>query len=888
MFDRFFSTILFFLLLAALTAPRFAAAQEVVEVEQEVTVPQQKTVGHIFDSCDFIDHLYLGDEYTFEFTLENTGSQEIQRTYEFLFDPDNPEAGDLLESEADITRGSVSTDDAVNKVTFNFTVAAGESETGTAKWEASSEYVENDGVHNRGKADFKGRQGGQTDACSVSIHLLGSITATKYEDSNANGQKESGESLRDGFEFTLEGTSIKKNNIGPLSGSTGATGNGVVTFNKIPPGDYNLTETLPSGWENSQPGGSPPEYSFKLTSGQDADRIFGNWRPGSIHGVKWRDDDEDGMKDTDERRLKGWTIELDNGATTTTDDNGEYWFKNLTPGTYEVSEVLKPGWIQTAPPGESYTVTLQSGEAKMGWDFGNFPPRDFGDAPDIYPTLNADDGPWHIEPPEGTLHLGEMWDPETDGQPDPGGQGDDADADGDDEDGFTFLTSLHSGSTSEIEVVVTATGQRTGFLNVWADLNRDTDFQEDREHLVDDEELGDGTHTRSVSLPEDVEPGPSVVRVRFSETENLGPRRSDALDPPTGEVEDYVFDVTPEDVSKSESAVVKGDGRKEFFNDGTATINFSDVKRGGTVQSGGLVSVIKGGDPPKDHGIPEESVAPFSHVIETLGLSFGTAEVCLNVSEINGANEPSELILFSREQHDDPDGNFNKLNTTHDDNGTSNDISDDVVCTEVEALSEFAVASSSPDNPLPVELAGLEATLQEGSVFLTWRTASETNNAGFHVERRGPRSSQWTKLGFVEGAGMAQQPQTYEFVDEDLPFTADSLSYRLRQVDADGSSSLSEEITVRREGPESVQFLGPYPNPARSQTTVRYALPSRQRVRLAVYDALGRRVMTLQNGTVEAGRTELRLDTSRLSPGMYFLRLAAGETSRTRRLTVLQ
>ena len=53
-------------------------------------------------------------------------------------------------------------------------------------------------------------------------------------------------------------------------------------------------------------------------------------------------------------------------------------------------------------------------------------------------------------------------------------------------------------------------------------------------------------------------------------------------------------------------------------------------------------------------------------------------------------------------------------------------------------------------------------------VALTWQTASETNNAGFHLDRAvdaGP----FVDIGFVEGAGTTTEPQSYRFtVDRDL------------------------------------------------------------------------------------------------------------------------
>ncbi len=199
--------------------------------------------------------------------------------------------------------------------------------------------------------------------------------------------------------------------------------------------------------------------------------------------------------------------------------------------------------------------------------------------------------------------------------------------------------------------------------------------------------------------------------------------------------------------------------------------------------------------------------------------------------------------------------------------------------------SEFSPASSQ----LPVELAGFDAQLNgEESVRLTWQTASETGNAGFEIQRKqaDASSATWQTVGSREGAGTTSEPQRYRFTDATLPFEADRLAYRLKQVDTDGTASYSEEVTVRR-GVDELTLLGTTPNPARQRATVRFAVPERQEVTVRLYDVLGRRVRTTVRRTAE-GRQETMLDVGNLSSGVYVLRLRAGDQTRTRKLTVVR
>jgi hypothetical protein len=112
--------------------------------------------------------------------------------------------------------------------------------------------------------------------------------------------------------------------------------------------------------------------------------------------------------------------------------------------------------------------------------------------------------------------------------------------------------------------------------------------------------------------------------------------------------------------------------------------------------------------------------------------------------------------------------------------------------------------AESSGGALPVEFVALNARLQSGessrTVVLSWRTASETNNAGFAVQRRTAAKGSWSKVGRVDGAGTTTRPQRYRFSDEDIPFAAERLTYRLRQIDTDGSATLSDSVTVTRSG----------------------------------------------------------------------------------------
>jgi len=201
----------------------------------------------------------------------------------------------------------------------------------------------------------------------------------------------------------------------------------------------------------------------------------------------------------------------------------------------------------------------------------------------------------------------------------------------------------------------------------------------------------------------------------------------------------------------------------------------------------------------------------------------------------------------------------------------------------------------TPGSALPVDLASLNASVDETDVLLKWRTVSETNNAGFQVEHQrlpadtsaGPRSGQWSTVGFVEGAGTTKNPQTYRKRMDNLEYGRHA--FRLRQVDTDGKEAYSDvlEADVRLTDAHDVE--PPYPNPTRQRASLDVTVRKSQPVTVRLYDVLGRRVRTVLDETMSAQRTRtLRVRTADLSSGVYFIRVRGDDFSTTHRMTVVR
>lgn len=88
--------------------------------------------------------------------------------------------------------------------------------------------------------------------------------------------------------------------------------------------------------------------------------------------------------------------------------------------------------------------------------------------------------------------------------------------------------------------------------------------------------------------------------------------------------------------------------------------------------------------------------------------------------------------------------------------------------------------------------------------------------------------------------------------------------------------------------PSALSLEPAYPNPFNATTMIRYSLPSRSQVRLAVFDILGRKVETLVWGNQQAGTHTVIWSASESSSGIYLYQLTAGDRVSTKRMTVLK
>jgi hypothetical protein len=195
----------------------------------------------------------------------------------------------------------------------------------------------------------------------------------------------------------------------------------------------------------------------------------------------------------------------------------------------------------------------------------------------------------------------------------------------------------------------------------------------------------------------------------------------------------------------------------------------------------------------------------------------------------------------------------------------------------ISGLTNFSkYALSNVGSPLPVSLLSFSGYKDGSRNQLRWVTASETNNSGFEVQRSSDGIN-YSSLGFVNSlaiGGNSQSQLKYSFIDANP--TGLKQYYRLKQMDIDGRSTLSNILLIQGDKPTAFEIASVYPNPSRGQVTVLLNAPENKAVTIRLIDLTGRTLQTKQINAL-AGNSSIPFDISNLAKGQYLI--SVGEKS---------
>jgi photosystem II stability/assembly factor-like uncharacterized protein len=191
---------------------------------------------------------------------------------------------------------------------------------------------------------------------------------------------------------------------------------------------------------------------------------------------------------------------------------------------------------------------------------------------------------------------------------------------------------------------------------------------------------------------------------------------------------------------------------------------------------------------------------------------------------------------------------------------------------------------------IPVELTSFLVTAKQNSVLLEWTTATEINNQGFEIERQSI-GGEFEKIGYVAGSGTTTEPNEYSFTDNNV--SSGTYTYRLKQIDFDGSFEYSKEIEVEISVLFGFSLQQNYPNPFNPNTIIKYQIPELSFATIKVFDVLGKEVVTLVNEEKPAGSYEVEFNSrglihQTLPSGIYFYQLKAGSFIESKKMILIK
>ncbi len=180
---------------------------------------------------------------------------------------------------------------------------------------------------------------------------------------------------------------------------------------------------------------------------------------------------------------------------------------------------------------------------------------------------------------------------------------------------------------------------------------------------------------------------------------------------------------------------------------------------------------------------------------------------------------------------------------------------------------------ASKDNPLPVEWLSFTAEWYDEtfkSVDIQWKTASETNTDFFDLQRS-ENMLLWESINTFDAQGLSTQASQYTYIDNNPPNEAETIYYRLKQVDSDGNYEYSniEALIV----PDvSIEIISIYPNPADDEINLQIISGLDTHVAIYIWDKLGKAVL-LKHAELRCGDNVIQIDISHLASALYTIQI---------------
>lgn len=182
------------------------------------------------------------------------------------------------------------------------------------------------------------------------------------------------------------------------------------------------------------------------------------------------------------------------------------------------------------------------------------------------------------------------------------------------------------------------------------------------------------------------------------------------------------------------------------------------------------------------------------------------------------------------------------------------------------------------ESALPIELMFFNATKYRNKVYLNWKTASETQNQKFIIERNNEVIKQ------IRGAGTTTEINEYFYMDallsnENRIYKLYSLSYN-NEKELCGTKEIIFEDTL-----SNIQVNSLYPNPTNAYINIDIQSNVNKNVSIKLIDMSGNLVKEYDRYTITEGLNALRINLKCIQSAVYVLSIN-NETNK--KITILK
>ena len=180
---------------------------------------------------------------------------------------------------------------------------------------------------------------------------------------------------------------------------------------------------------------------------------------------------------------------------------------------------------------------------------------------------------------------------------------------------------------------------------------------------------------------------------------------------------------------------------------------------------------------------------------------------------------------------------------------------------------DIPISFLRPAAPLAAELVDFSGKYLASQHVnqLQWTTLSEYNNDYFEIQRSIGKGD-FEAIGKVPGIN---KPHLYAFTDHDIASSGVHI-YRLRQVDYDGTETLSDQIAIKVTSDTDVKTRIS-PNPATNLVHLQIEGNAEDNVRVQLFNMSGQMVISDMSEKMTDDAQIFDLNTSSLQKGMYNL-----------------